>query len=149
EIAHGLSGGDGKFELRAAAAGAFLLNARKDGFKTATLVVAIPEDSSRLKQLVLESERQLTLPITSTRLHPQNGLSQYGTNKYTMTARDIGNLPQGEAAPLNQVLLQMPGVALDQNQEIHIRGEHMGIQYQMNGIMLPLDMNTDPTFTQL
>ena len=46
-------------------------------------------------------------------------------------------------------MLQMPGVALDQNQEIHIRGEHMGIQYQMNGIMLPLDINTDPTFTQL
>ena len=43
----------------------------------------------------------------------------------------------------------MPGVALDQNQEIHIRGEHMGIQYQMNGILLPLDINTDPTFTQL
>ena len=25
----------------------------------------------------------------------------------------------------------------------------LGIQYQMNGILLPLDMNTDPTFTQL
>jgi outer membrane receptor protein involved in Fe transport len=43
----------------------------------------------------------------------------------------------------------MPGVALDRDQEIHIRGEHMGIQYQMNGILLPLDMNNDPTFTQL
>ena len=43
----------------------------------------------------------------------------------------------------------MPGVALDQNQEIHIRGEHMGIQYQINGILLPLDINNDPTFTQL
>jgi hypothetical protein len=43
----------------------------------------------------------------------------------------------------------VPGVTLDQNQEIHIRGEHMGIQYQMNGLLLPLDMNNDPTFTQL
>ena len=25
----------------------------------------------------------------------------------------------------------------------------MGIQYQMNGVLLPLDINTDPTFTQL
>ena len=54
-----------------------------------------------------------------------------------------------KATPLNQVMLQMPGVALDQNQEIHIRGEHMGIQYQMNGITPPLDIDTDPTFTQL
>jgi outer membrane cobalamin receptor len=46
-------------------------------------------------------------------------------------------------------MVQMPGVTLDQNQEIHIRGEHMGIQYQINGILLPLDINSDPTFTQL
>ena len=55
----------------------------------------------------------------------------------------------GKFTPLNQVMVQMPDVTQDQNEEIHIRGEHMGIQYQMNGVMLPLDINTDPTFTQL
>ena len=90
----------------------------------------------------------LTLPVTASRVHPQNGLTATGASKYTFTARDINGLPQAEATPLNQVLLQMPGVALDQNQEIHIRGEHAGVQYQMNGILLPLDTNNDPTFTQ-
>ena len=97
----------------------------------------------------MESMQALTVPITASRVHPQNGLTATGVSKYTFTARDITNLPQGEATPLNQVLLQMPGVALDQNQEIHIRGEHAGVQYQMNGILLPLDINNDPTFTQL
>ena len=98
---------------------------------------------------MLESEQALTLPVSASRVHAQNGLTATGASKYTFTARDVTNLPQGEATPLNQVLLQMPGVALDQNQEIHIRGEHAGIQYQMNGILLPLDINNDPTFTQL
>jgi len=97
----------------------------------------------------MESVQALSLPVTASRVHPQNGLTATGVSKYTFTARDITGLPQAEATPLNQVLLQMPGVALDQNQEIHIRGEHAGIQYQMNGILLPLDINNDPTFTQL
>ena len=61
-----------------------------------------------------------------------------------MGQREIAELAAGQATPLNQVVLQMPGVALDQNQEIHIRGEHAGVQYQINGIMLPLDIDNDP-----
>ncbi len=87
--------------------------------------------------------------LSANRIRVQNTLTETGASKYTLTKHDIKNLPQGEATPLNEVLLQMPGVALDQNQEIHVRGEHMGIQYEMNGILLPLDLNTDPTFTQL
>ena len=113
------------------------------------MIIILPKNAGKHFEFVLESKQPLNLPVTANRINPQNGLSQTGTNKYTLTAKDITNLPEGDATPLNQVMLQMPGVALDQNQEIHIRGEHMGIQYQMNGIMLPLDINTDPTFTQL
>ena len=63
------------------------------------------------------------------------------------SAPDGRAAPQGEATPLNEVLLQMPGVALDQNQ-IYVRGEHLGSN-KMNGVLLRLVLNTDPTFTQL
>jgi outer membrane receptor protein involved in Fe transport len=140
----------GEFQINAGKAGLYTLKASGKGFKPAIKVVQLVADRARKPlELVLESESALSLSLTASRIYPQNGLSRTGTNKYTLTAKDINNLPLGEATPLNQVMLQMPGVALDQNQEIHIRGEHMGIQYQMNGIMLPLDMNTDPTFTQL
>ena len=71
--------------------------------------------------LVLESEDALTVAVEAARLSAQNGLSSTGTSKYTMGQRDIAELAAGQATPLNQVMLQMPGVALDQNQEIHIR----------------------------
>jgi outer membrane receptor protein involved in Fe transport len=139
----------GKFQLPQALAGSYALNTRKKGFKATTTIITLPSSMSKPLEVVLESEVALDVPVRASRVRAQNGLSHSGNNKYTMTAEDIGNLAAGEATPLNDVLLQMPGVALDQNQEIHIRGEHAGIQYQMNNIMLPLDINNDPTFTQL
>ena len=148
-VARTTSGEHGQFRLTAPERGTYDLTVQKSGFKRASEVLILPASRRTPLDLVLGSEHALTVPVEASRVHPQNGLTATGVSKYTFTARDITNLPQAEATPLNQVLLQMPGVALDQNQEIHIRGEHAGIQYQMNGILLPLDINNDPTFTQL
>ena len=51
--------------------------------------------------------------------------------------RALQDIPQGEAAPLNQVLLQAPGVAQDSFGQIHLRGEHANVQYRLNGVELP------------
>ena len=125
------------------------MTVRKAGFNPSTTILLIPEVAKKEIEIAMEAKQALNLPVTASQMPVQNGLTETGANKYTLTTKDIANLPEGETTPLNEVMLQMPGVALDQNQEIHIRGEHMGIQYQMNGILLPLDMNNDPTFTQL
>jgi outer membrane receptor protein involved in Fe transport len=148
-IAEALTDDRGQFRLPQGPAGTYVVKARKKGFKPTTSIVVLPDSMSKHLELVLESEVALNIPVRASRIRAQNGLSRSGNSKYTMTAEDISNLPAGAATPLNDVLLQMPGVALDQNQEIHVRGEHAGIQYQMNNIMLPLDINNDPTFTQL
>lgn len=139
----------GHFHLMEPSPGAYTLSVRRTGFGSATTTIVVPRSSANPIEITLEARRPLSLPVHANLNRAQNGLSSSGANRYTLTTHDIANLPAGEATPLNEVLLQMPGVALDQNQEIHIRGEHMGIQYEMNGILLPLDMNTDPTFTQL
>ena len=139
----------GRFHLIEPNPGAYALSVRRSGFSPTATTIMLPRPAGNRLELTLQARQPLNLSLRANLIPAQNGLSQTGTNKYTLTARDIANLPAGDATPLNQVLLQMPGVALDQNQEIHIRGEHMGIQYQMNGILLPLDMNNDPTFTQL
>ena len=38
---------------------------------------------------------------------------------------------------LNSVILQTPGVAQDSFGQLHVRGEHNGLQYRLNGIILP------------
>jgi outer membrane receptor protein involved in Fe transport len=146
---HTLTGEHGTFHFSVREAGTYDLIIRKRAYRDAERIVVVPDPVAKPIDMVMESEQALTMPVSASRIRAQNGLTPSGASKYMMTSRDISNMAQGEATPLNQVLLQMPGVALDQNQEIHIRGEHAGVQYQMNGVILPLDINNDPTFTQL
>ena len=78
------------------------------------------------------------------------GVSPTGANDYAITAHDIANLPAGENTTITDVLAQMPGVAIDQNQQIHIRNtEGPQFQYQINGALVPLDINTNPPFISM
>src|SRR5271157_1465353 len=60
-----------------------------------------------------------------------------GATVYTFSPDALEDIPQGENAPLNQVLLQAPGVAQDSFGQIHLRGEHANVQYRLNGVELP------------
>ena len=60
-----------------------------------------------------------------------------GATKYDFTPQALQDIPQGDNAPLNQVLLQAPGVAQDSFGQIHLRGEHANVQYRINGVELP------------
>ena len=77
-------------------------------------------------------------------------VSPAGANDYATSGSDIAASPQGKTAPLTDVLAQMPGVAIDQNQQIHIRNtEGPQFQYQINGVLVPLDINTNPPFLSM
>jgi hypothetical protein len=65
-------------------------------------------------------------------LSPDTGSSTYNFDRTT-----IDSLPQGSDTPLNEVLLQAPGVAQDSFGQLHVRGDHADLQYRINGIILP------------
>ncbi|QGJ67920.1 TonB-dependent receptor [Xanthomonas oryzae pv. oryzae] len=68
----------------------------------------------------------------------RNALSpDIGSSQFAITADDIDRLPLGAATPLNQVLLQAPGVVQDSYGSIHVRGDHANLQYRVNGVMIP------------
>jgi hypothetical protein len=60
-----------------------------------------------------------------------------GASTYYSGPEALQTIPQGENAPLNQVLLQMPAVAQDSFGQIHVRGEHANVQFRINGVQLP------------
>jgi outer membrane receptor for ferrienterochelin and colicins len=62
---------------------------------------------------------------------------QTGASTYAITSAAIQALPGGDNTELNQVVLQAPGVAQDSFGQLHIRGEHNGLQYRLNGVILP------------
>ena len=80
-----------------------------------------------------------TVVITAQRLaDARSGIqTQLGASTYTITAEDIKAQPGGDNSLLNQVILQAPGVAQDSFGQLHVRAEHNGLQYRLNGIILP------------
>jgi len=60
-----------------------------------------------------------------------------GASVYTLDTQAIQNIPGGDNVSLNQVVLQAPGVAQDSFGQLHVRGEHNGLQYRLNGVILP------------
>ena len=100
------------------------------GAASATLLAALPAQAqSNIETVVVTADRLAAA---------RNGIqTQTGASTYTITAADIDNQPGGENVQLNQVILQAPGVAQDSFGQLHVRGEHNGLQYRINGIILP------------
>jgi outer membrane receptor for ferrienterochelin and colicins len=91
--------------------------------------VTTPSGNGTSSEIVVTAQR---LDAARDSIQPQVGASTYKFN-----AQTIETLPAGENTPLNQVILQAPGVAQDSFGQLHIRGEHNGLQYRLNGVILP------------
>ncbi|WP_179747034.1 TonB-dependent receptor [Paraburkholderia bryophila] len=81
----------------------------------------------------------LDVQVNARRLdRARNGLlPETGSSVYRFSQADIDALPAGQDTPLNQVLLQAPGVASDSYGQLHVRGDHANLQYRINGIIIP------------
>jgi outer membrane receptor for ferrienterochelin and colicins len=60
-----------------------------------------------------------------------------GASTYTIDNEAIVAQPGGGNQSLNQVLLQAPDVVQDSFGQLHVRGDHNGLQYRLNGVILP------------
>lgn len=68
----------------------------------------------------------------------RNALSpSTGSSMYVIDDKAIAALPLGASTPVNQVLLQAPGVVQDSYGGIHVRGDHANLQYRINGVIVP------------
>ena len=142
-IAHARTDKAGHFLFEPVAPGTYMMLANKHGFQTATLIVPVKSQGTANLDIGLESESALSLQVVTTRINRQpNGLSKTGNSEYTLTQHDIAALPQGENTPIDEVLLQMPGVVRDDEAQIHVEGEHEDLQWRVNGVMMPMDSFT-------
>jgi outer membrane receptor protein involved in Fe transport len=77
--------------------------------------------------------------VTSKHLDESRSMiqTQTGASTYTIDSAAIAATPGGDNTLLNQIVMQAPDVAQDSFGQFHIRGEHNGLQYRLNGIILP------------
>ncbi|HEV3109504.1 MAG TPA: TonB-dependent receptor [Candidatus Binataceae bacterium] len=137
-IAKARSDAQGRFYFDKVVPGTYAVIATKQSFKPAMKVAAVRAGKPTQLTLAMASE-QLSLSVLAKRLDvARNSLSpQTGGSVYRFSQQALHDLPQGSNTPLNQVLLQAPGVAQDSFGQIHVRGEHADLQYRINDVQLP------------
>ncbi|MGO8754857.1 MAG: TonB-dependent receptor [Gallionellaceae bacterium] len=136
------SDAEGHFSFSAVAPGAYAVVPEKSGYETGSSIVTLSAGMASTT-ITLAASQALEINIAATRLEQaRNGLSpKTGGSVYKFDARDIDHLPLGDATPLNQVLLQAPGVVNDSYGQIHVRGDHANTQYRIDGVILPESIN--------
>jgi hypothetical protein len=88
-----------------------------------------PSPESGVSEVVVTAQR---LNAARDSIQPQTGASTYAFD-----SKQIDALPGGENTSLSQVILQAPGVSQDSFGQLHVRDDHNGLQYRLNGVILP------------
>ncbi|MHB0992029.1 MAG: TonB-dependent receptor [Burkholderiales bacterium] len=138
-LASALSDDSGHFSFTNIRPGVYALIASAPNYRKGTAIVTLTATAGKYSVMTLAGLKALTLHIgASKRDRVRNKIdTETGGSSYHITARDIAQLPQGADTPLNEVLLQAPGVAQDSFGQLHIRGDHGNVQYRINNIILP------------
>ncbi len=105
----------------------------------ATVAPAFADDAPAATPSSTSSVTNLdAVQVTAKLEAARNALSpDIGSSQFTLSAEDIQKLPLGASTPMNQVLLQAPGVVQDSYGSVHVRGDHANLQYRINGVILP------------
>ena len=111
-------------------------------FTTATYAAFLCSQSSALAGEPADANAAMEAPeqvlITGVLNQARAGLeTQLGATTYTFNTQTIDTEPGAANDQLNRVLLQAPDVAQDSFGQFHVRGEHAGLEYRLNGIILP------------
>lgn len=119
--------------------GVYAVIASKASYLNGTDIVTLTATAGKYSTITLASIAALKLQVTASKLdRARNNINvATGSSSYHISAQDIAALPQGADTPLDQVLLQAPGIAQDSFGQIHVRGDHANVQYRLNNIILP------------
>jgi outer membrane receptor for ferrienterochelin and colicins len=80
-----------------------------------------------------------TIVVTAQHLNEERSRidTDTGATTYKFDSKAIESEPGGDNVQLNQVMLQLPDAAQDSFGQLHIRGDHNGLQFRLNGVILP------------
>lgn len=117
-----------------------MLRSPRSGPSMRIILYAVSISCALTRELSAEELVALpTIDVVATRFNDarNNILPQVGASSYELSRSTIDAAPQGANAPLNNVLLQAPGVAQDSFGQLHVRGDHANLQYRINGVIIP------------
>jgi outer membrane receptor protein involved in Fe transport len=139
-VARTSSGRDGSYRFTGVSAGPYSIIAERQGFDATTITIDIGASPGATVDLTLAAATALdTTVVTGRRLDAARAAIEprIGASTYTIPSQALENRPGGDNTPLNQVMLQTPGVSQEGFGQLHVRNEMTNLQFRLNGIILP------------
>src|SRR5579871_1030780 len=138
-VATGKTDDQGHFDFANVPQGTYQVTADQPAFEGGTGIVTVSGLAQAPVTLSLASRKTLEIQVRERRIEQARAsiATETGSSVYRFGRQDIENLPLGDNTPLNQTILQAPGVAQDSFGQLHVRGDHANLQYRINGIIIP------------
>jgi outer membrane receptor protein involved in Fe transport len=139
-LARGVAREDGTFRFTAIAPGEYVLVAEQPGFAPTSAPVTLSAETGASAELSLSSVPTLaTTAVIAQRLDTARAEIEprLGASTFTIPEQAIAAQPRGDDNPLNQVVLQAPGVSQEAFGQLHVRNEMANLQFRLNGVILP------------
>jgi len=130
---------NGHFILDHVNPGTYAIVVTAPGFASSSSVATTQAGKESAVSIALAKSDALDVQVNAQRLNRARNdlLPETGSSVYRFSQSNLNDLPAGQNTPLNQVLLQAPGVASDSYGQLHVRGDHANLQYRIDGIIIP------------
>jgi len=124
----------GEFIFGVPDSGIYSIRAIQASLSSEAAILKIEMEPLTEVKLTLASRQELTLEVLASLPPIQHHAS---SETFSVSRKDIEELPRGNNIDLNQVLLTLPSAADGGLGQVHIRQEHAGLQFRIDGVPIP------------
>jgi len=133
-VATGVSNEAGEFRVSVPTDGTYSVSAVRDTYRSEYIVIKVGTGSPGPIALTLSRTREIALEVRSPLAPIQYKAS---SETYSVSRKDIEELPRGNNVELQDVLLTIPSAAYGSLKQVHIRQDHANLQLRIDGVPIP------------
>jgi outer membrane receptor protein involved in Fe transport len=133
-VTTGVSNDAGEFSISVPADGTYSVSAIQDTYRSEYIVLKIGTEASGPITLTLSKTKEIALEVRSPLAPIQYKAS---SETYSISRKDIEELPRGNNVELQDVLITIPGAVYGSLKQVHIRQDHANIQLRIDGVPIP------------
>ena len=129
----------GEFSAVVPREGTYSVSAIQDTYRSQYVVIKVGADKPAPLKLTLAMTQEIALDIVAPLPPIQYKAS---SETYSLSRKEIEQLPRGNNNDLNEVLATMPSAAMAPLKQVHIRQEHALLQLRIDGVPIPDTIST-------
>ncbi len=133
-VTTGVSNDAGEFRIPVPTDGTYSVSAIRDIYRSEYIVLKVGAEVPTPITLTLSLTREIALEVRAPLAPIQHKAS---SETYSVSRKDIEELPRGNNVELHDVLLTIPSAVYGSLKQVHIRQDHANLQFRIDGVPIP------------